>query len=161
MVGLGLNYSLINKNPMSTSAMNGKDMVMPMVTVTLPVYRKKYRSMQTETDFLKAANQQGIQAARNSLQSEYYEAVQEFEDTRRRIELYKNQYKLAKQSLNILMVSFSTAAAGLNDLMQIRRQTLDYELKQTDALADFNTAMARIKRLANIHVNENSDNRYK
>src|SRR5665647_1885442 len=26
MVGLGLNYSLINKNPMSTSSMNGKDM---------------------------------------------------------------------------------------------------------------------------------------
>ncbi len=161
MVGLGLNYSLINKNPMSTSSMNGKDMVMPMVTVTLPVNRKKYRSMQTETDFLKAANQQGIQAARNSLQSEYYEAVQEFEDTRRRIELYKYQYKLAKQSLNILMVSFSTAGAGLNDLLQIRRQTLDYELKQTDALADFNTAIARIKKLANNHVNENSDNRYK
>jgi len=161
MVGLGLNYSLINKNPMSTSAMNGKDMVMPMVTVTLPVYRKKYRSMRTETDFLKAANQQGIQAARNSLQSEYFEAVQEFEDARRRMELYKNQYKLANQSLNILIVSFSTAGAGLNDLLQVRRQTLDYELKQTDALADFITAIARIKRLANIHVNENSDNRYK
>ena len=29
MVGVGLNYSLINKNPMSTSEMNGKDMLMP------------------------------------------------------------------------------------------------------------------------------------
>ena len=161
MVGLGLNYSLINKNPMSTSAMNGKDMVMPMVTVTLPFYRKKYRAMQTEVDFLKTANQQGIQAAKNALQSEYYEAVRNFDDALRRIELYNKQSKLANQSLNILMVSFSASGAGLSDLLQVRRQTLDYDLKQTDALADFNTSVARLKRLANIQVTENSRNTYK
>ena len=161
MVGLGLNYSLINKNPMSTSAMNGKDMVMPMVTVTLPVYRKKYRAMQTEADFLKTANQQGIQAVKNTLQSEYYEAIQNFDDARRRMELYNKQFKLANQSLNILMVSFSTSGTGLNDLLQVRRQMLDYDLKQTDALADFNTAIARLNKLANIHVNENSAISYK
>ena len=38
--------------------MNGKDMIMPMVTVTLPIYRKKYKAMQTEADFLKSANSQ-------------------------------------------------------------------------------------------------------
>ncbi len=55
MVGLGLNYSLIGKNEMSTSSMNGKDMIMPMVTVTLPIYRKKYNAMNNEADLLKTA----------------------------------------------------------------------------------------------------------
>jgi outer membrane protein TolC len=47
MVGLGLNYSLISKTqfPMGLPSMNGKDMIMPMVVVTLPVYRKKYNAM--------------------------------------------------------------------------------------------------------------------
>ena len=54
MVGLGVNYSLINKSAMSTSPMNGKDMIMPMVALTLPIYRKKYKAMQAETNFLKA-----------------------------------------------------------------------------------------------------------
>ena len=117
--------------------------------------------MQTEADFLKTANQQGIQAAKNTLQSEYYEAIQNFDDAQRRMELYNKQFKLANQSLNILMVSFSTSGAGLNDLLQVRRQMLDYDLKQTDALADFNTAIARLNKLANIHVNENSAIRYK
>jgi outer membrane protein TolC len=41
MVGLGLNYSLISKSGMALGSpdMNGKDMIMPMVTVTLPIYR--------------------------------------------------------------------------------------------------------------------------
>ena len=34
MVGVGVNYSLISKSGMSTSSMNGADMIMPMVTIT-------------------------------------------------------------------------------------------------------------------------------
>jgi outer membrane protein TolC len=147
MVGLGLNYSLINKNPMSTSAMNGKDMIMPMVTVTLPIYRKKYKAVQTETDLLKAATMHGIQATANSLQAEYYEVVQNYQDAQGRMELYKNQYQLASQTLNILMKSFSSSGSGLTDLLRVRQQTLDYGLKQVDAVADYNIAIARLQRL--------------
>jgi outer membrane protein TolC len=147
MVGLGLNYSLINKNPMSTLTMNGKDMIMPMVTVTLPIYRKKYKAVQTETDLLKAATMHGIQATANSLQAEYYEVVQNYQDAQGRMELYKNQYQLASQTLNILMKSFSSSGSGLTDLLRVRQQTLDYGLKQVDAVADYNIAIARLQRL--------------
>jgi outer membrane protein TolC len=63
MVSLGVNYSLINRSEMSASAMNGKDMIMPMVTVTLPIYRKKYKAMQTEADHLKSASEQNYKVA--------------------------------------------------------------------------------------------------
>ena len=98
MIGLGLNYSFINKNEMSTSAMNGKDMIMPMVTVTLPVYRKKYNAMKKEADLLKTATSQNYQASVNSLQTEYYQASADcIRMSERRIELYENQYQLASQ----------------------------------------------------------------
>jgi outer membrane protein TolC len=147
MVGIGVNYSLINKNPMSTSEMNGNDMIMPMVTVTLPIYRKKYKAMQTEADLMKTATSQGIQATSNALQTDYSEAVQNYQDAQRRITLYARQNQLANQSLSILLKSFSASGAGLSDLLRIRQQTLDYELKQVDAVADLNTAIAKLNRL--------------
>lgn len=147
MVGLGLNYSLISKNAMSTSAMNGKDMVMPMVTITLPVYRKKYNAMVKEADLLKIATSQNYQATANSLQNEYYQAVQLYQDSERRIILYENQYQLASKSLDLILKSFSTSSSGLTDVLRVRQQTLDYELKQVEAVADFNTAIAWLKRL--------------
>ncbi len=156
MVGLGLNYTLINKNEMSTSPMNGEDMIMPMVKVTLPIYRKKYKSMQKEADLLKTAAEQGIQATANSLQTEYYEAVQAYQDAGRRIELYKNQSQLAQKSLDIMIKSFSSssASASLSDILAIRQQTLDFEMKRIEALTDYNTAVAWLKRLmANSEVN--------
>ncbi|MBA4322066.1 MAG: transporter, partial [Odoribacter sp.] len=147
MVGLGLNYSLISKNPMSTSSMNGKDMVMPMVTFTLPVYRKKYIAMQTEADLLKTAASQNYQATANSLQTEYYKAVQLYQDAQRRVKLYENQYQLASKSLDLIIKSFSASSTGLTDVLRVRQQTLDYELKQVEAIADLNTSIAWLKRL--------------
>lgn len=147
MVGLGLNYSLINKSEMATSAMNGSDMIMPMVTVTLPIYRKKYKAMREEVELMKTANKQGYQATQNSLQTEYYEAIQLYQDAQRRMKLYDNQYNLAERSLNILRKSFAASGSDLTDVLRVRQQTLDYELKKIEAISDNNTAIAWIKRL--------------
>jgi outer membrane protein TolC len=148
MVGLGVNYSLIGKDPLAMAPdMNGKDMIMPMVTVTLPIYRKKYKAMREEVELMKTANKQGYQATSNSLQTEYYEAIQLYQDAQRRMKLYQNQYELADKSLNILQKSFSVSGAGLTDVLRIRQQTLDYELKKIEAISDNNTAIVWLKRL--------------
>ena len=155
MVGLGLNYSLIGKNEMSTSSMNGKDMIMPMVSISLPIYRKKYTAMQKEADLLGIAASQNYQATANSLQTEYYQAVQLYQDAQRRVKLYENQYQLASKSLDLILKSFSTSASGLTDVLRVRQQTLDYGLKQAEAVADFNTAVAWLKRLGSLEINGN------
>jgi cobalt-zinc-cadmium efflux system outer membrane protein len=147
MVGLGVDYSTINKSEMSASPMNGKDMIMPMVSATIPIYRKKYKAMQTEADLLKTATVQNYTATANSLQAEYYQAVQLYQDANRRMNLYLNQYQLARKSLNIMLKSFSASGSSLTDILRIQQQTLDYELKQVQAVADYNTSIAWLKRL--------------
>jgi outer membrane protein TolC len=149
MVGVGLNYTLISKTqfPMGMPSMNGKDMLMPMMTVTLPIYRKKYIAMLKEADMLSTSASQNYQATANSLQTEYYEAVQMYQDAQRRIKLYENQYQLALKSFDLILKSFSTSSSGLTDVLRIRQQMLDYELKRVEAVADFNIAIAWLRRL--------------
>ena len=146
MVGLGVNYSVISKSEMSTSPMNGQDMIMPMLTVTLPIYRKKYTAMQTETKFLKAASEQNYQATVNALQTEYYEALQLYNDAQRRTKLYDNQRQLAQKTLDITLKSFSSGS-NLSDILRIRQQLLSYELKQVEAVTDYNKAKVLLSRL--------------
>jgi outer membrane protein TolC len=161
MVGLGLKYSIISKFAYASTAMNGKDMVMPMVTVTLPVYRKKYKAMKSEAELVKTATQQGYSAASNTLQAEFYEALQLYQDARRRQQLYANQTLLADKSLNIMLKSFSSSNAGLTDILRVRQQTLDYKFKEIEAIADYNTAIAWIKKLENVTMNEKEGNKWK
>jgi len=147
MVGVGVNYSVISKSEMSTSPMNGQDMIMPMLTVTLPIYREKYKAMQVETTFIKSASQQNYQATVNALQTQYYEALQQYNDAQRRMKLYDSQSQLAKKSLDISIKTFSSSASNLSDILRIRQQLFDYELKQVEAVVEFNKAEALIKRL--------------
>ena len=103
--------------------------------------------MREEVELMKTANKQGYQATSNSLQTEYYEAIQLYQDAQRRMKLYQNQYELAEKSLNILQKSFSVSGSELTDVLRIRQQTLNYELNEIEAISDNNTAIAWIKRL--------------
>jgi outer membrane protein TolC len=147
MIGVGVNYSLINKSEMSTSSMNGKDMIMPMVTATLPIYRKKYKAIRNETDFLKTANLQNFNVTANTLQTEYYQAMQLYQDAQRRIKLYAEQYDLASKSLEIMLKSYASSNTDLSNILRVCQQKLDFEYKQAEAIADFNTSIAWLKRL--------------
>ncbi len=103
--------------------------------------------MRTEADLLKTSTAQNYTATANSLQTEYYQAVQLYQDANRRMNLYSNQYQLAKKSLDIMLKSFSASGSSLTDILRIQQQTLDYELKQVQAVADYNTSIAWLKRL--------------
>jgi len=147
MVGFGLAYTVVQQNPMSSSSMNGKDMIMPMVTATLPIYRKKYNAMKSEADLLKSATAQNYIATANGLKTEYYQAIQLDQDAQRRIKLYADQYRLASKSLDIMFRSFASSGTNLTDILRVRQQTLDYEYKHMEAIADYNTSIAWLKRL--------------
>ncbi len=147
MIGIGVNYSIINASNMSASSMNGADMIMPMISVTLPVNRKKYTAMREEASLLSKASSMNNQAMSNSLHTEYFMAVELYRDARRRVKLYEDQYLLASKSLEIMLKSFSASAASLTDVLRVRQQTLDYELKRIEAIADLNTAAAWLNRL--------------
>ncbi|MBS3994104.1 MAG: TolC family protein [Bacteroidetes bacterium] len=147
MVGLGINYAVNKKNPMSTLEMNGEDMIMPMVSVTIPIYRKKYNAMKKEVDKMKEATEFQYQATENNLKTAYFEVVQNYLDASRRIELYAKQSSLANQSLSIMIKNYSASGTGLTDLLLIQQQTLDYELRQIQAVADYNIAIAKLNRM--------------
>ena len=147
MVGLGLNYTVIGKSEMSSSTMNGNDMIMPMVTVTLPIYRKKYKALRTEADLLGSSSFENSEAVANSLDNEYYSAVQSYNDSQRRAKLYDKQFQLASKSFDLVLKSFSTSSASLTDVLRVQQQLLEYELKQAEAVADLNTSVALLRRL--------------
>jgi outer membrane protein TolC len=152
MVGIGLDYAVIQTNTMSESKMNGKDMIMPMLSITIPVYRKKYNAARKETGFLISAAQENYNAAYNSLKGEFAEAMQQYADAERSIRLNYDQSELAEKSLRLILKSFSVGSADLTDLLRARQLALDYALGMSDARADLCIAIARIKRLI---ANEN------
>lgn len=150
MLGVGVNYMLIAPRPGNTSMMNGNDMIMPMVSFTIPFFSKKYKAMEREAKFRIEASEKSYENTRNDLEVSFLDKVQQFKDADRRLALYKNQAALAKTSVQLLITSFSTSTSDFDEVLRMQAQLLDYGLKELDALTDRNTAGAQLEYIAGL-----------
>lgn len=147
MIGLGLQYDIFQPRANSESMMNGRNMLMPMATVTIPLWRKKYTASVKESDFMRQAVIEQKQEVSNQLMVNYEDALKDFKDADRRVKLYQEQTSLANQALNILIVQYSTEGRDFEEVLRMQQQLLDYRLKYLDALIDGNIAVAMMERL--------------
>lgn len=147
MIGVGLQYDIFQPRANSESMMNGRNMLMPMATVTIPLWRKKYTASVRESDFMRQSVIEQKQDVSNQLMVNYEDALKEFKDADRRVKLYQEQTSLANQALNILIVQYSTEGSNFEEVLRMQQQLLDYRLKYLDALIDGNIAVAMMERL--------------
>jgi len=162
MTGLGVSYAPIGRSAMSASEMNGRDMIIPMISISLPIYRKKYRAMREEASLMQEAASLNRRVTATNLQTDYYEALRMYNDAQSRRELYETQFTLASRSLDLVLKGYSAATADLTDVLRLQQQTLDYHLGLVDAVADRNIAVARLNRLmATELTSQNSSNEKK
>jgi outer membrane protein TolC len=149
MIGVGLNYMVIQKQAGNMSMMNGKDMVMPMLNFTIPIYRKKYTAMQNEAKYLHESTLQKSDEMKNMLLVQHRQLVQNFNDATRRVELYREQSDLANRTANLLLAGFTSEGTDFEEILRVQYKVLEYGLKHIDAVADYNTAVANAEKLMN------------
>lgn len=150
MVGLGVQYMIIGKtnDPMlGMGSMNGKDMIMPMVTVSLPVFRKKYKAQQEEGKKWWQSSDEKYKDTYNTLVASYYSFKNQVDDTERTLTLLEKQTTLAETTFNLIIKEFVTGKSDLTNVIQVQRQLLDYQLKKAEAVATYNTLVASIKNI--------------
>lgn len=150
MIGIGVQYSVIGKRMdmgIPTTDMNGKDMVMPMVSLTIPLYRKKYKAQQNESRLMREAAQEKYQSALNSLTSEYVSVREQLADAQRKVTLYEQQRQLALITYQLAVSEFAAGTNSITNVLDIERQLLDYKLKRSEAVATYNTVVAMIENL--------------
>lgn len=140
---VGMNYIVIGENPESANPDNGKDaFLFPTIGVSIPIYRKKYRAMIREAEYMKEAVVSEKEDKRNSLSTLLQENMKDFRDSERRLSLNQQQSEIANKVLDILITSYSTNSNDFEEVLRIERQLLGYKLARERALIDKNVSVA-------------------
>ena len=143
MIGVGLQYMLNGKVDMPMMPnMNGKDMVMPMVSVTIPIYRKKITSAIHSAQLMERSAAYNYQSQLDALQSTYLSIEQRAEDIKRKLKLYESEVSLLNKTLELMQKEYATGATSLTDILQTTRESIDYDLLKAEANAQYNTITA-------------------
>lgn len=143
MIGVGLQYMVNGKVDMPMMPnMNGKDMMMPMVSVTIPVYRKKITSAIHSAQRMERSAAYNYQSQLDALQSTYLSIEQRADDVKRKLKLYESEVSLLNRTLELMQKEYATGAASLTDILQTTRESIDYDLLKAEANAQYNTIAA-------------------
>ncbi|PIV93090.1 MAG: TolC family protein [Flavobacteriaceae bacterium CG_4_10_14_3_um_filter_33_47] len=124
MIGLGLDYSIISKRDVPDLEMNGQDAIMPMLSVTLPIFRKKYHAKQKEVDFMLQATHYEKQAVKNNLQTSYSMANYNISKAKTLKELYKKQTESTKQAISLLIAAYSNSGTDFEEILRMNQDLL-------------------------------------
>jgi outer membrane protein TolC len=124
MIGLGLDYSIISKRDVPNLKMNGQDAIMPMLSVTLPVFRKKYNAKQKEVDLMLQATSFEKQAVKNNLQTTYSRAHYNVSKSKTLKELYKKQTESTKQAISLLLAAYGNSGTNFEEILRMNQDLL-------------------------------------
>lgn len=145
---VGLNYINIKKRPGLDFSDNGMDaFILPQVGVRIPLYRNKYKAMVKEKQIQQESVQFARQDVTNKLHTDLDKGYRDYLDADRRLPLYLGLTDLARQSLDLLIVEYTSAGKDFEEILRMDRQLLKYELELERARTDQNTAVAYINYL--------------
>lgn len=127
MVGIGVDYSIIGKRDVPDLEMNGQDAIMPMVSVTLPVFRKKYKAAQKEAALMGEAAGHEIQAVKNTLYAQFSMAQYDFSKAAELRRLYQKQTETTGQAVKLLLTGYSNDTSDFEEILRMNQDLLMYQ----------------------------------
>jgi outer membrane protein TolC len=152
MMGAGVNYMTFSPRTENGMNMGGNNMVMPMVKITLPIYRKKFKAQKKAAEIKQEATLKRKESIGNQLYTEWRNTLRDWDDADRRLGLYRKQTELAQQTLDLLMTAYANDGNAFEDLLKVQQQLLEYELKLIMAMVDKHKSVAALENLTGFDV---------
>ena len=156
-VGIGIEYMIMGSSAgmESTNGLNGA--IMPMVSVSIPLFRKKYKAAQEEARLMQESIAYQKENSINRLSSEYDMAWYDLQQQQKLLELFDRQIKTSEQSLNLLFRSYSNSGNDFEEVLRMQQQLLQYEKEKASAETKRFTALAKMNYLTAKTITDNEN----
>ena len=143
-MGVGLDYVLVGERTDIFMPDNGKDVLMPMVSVSIPIFRSKYNASVKEARLIQESYTLQKQEVTNTLVSEYEMVWFQVQQQLQLISLYKQQTQTSQQSLNLLFTSYGNSGKEFEEVLRMQQQLLRYKKLNATALVQYHIAVEKI-----------------
>jgi outer membrane protein TolC len=133
-IGVGLDYVMISERKDMALADNGKDALMPMVSLSLPVFGKKNRSLIKETELVKESLSLQNEGIQNDIKNQWVKAEYLESTSSRELELYEREIRNTRSLLNVLTSEYSNNSSNFEELLMTQQQLLQLQIAQVKAM---------------------------
>ena len=149
MIGFGLDYINVSERPNVNFSDNGKDIVMSMVALSIPIFNKKHKSQTKQNEL----EQQEIIVQKrerlNSLEILLSKAITERFSARISYTTQTKNLKQAKNAEQILIKSYETGTIDFNDILDVQELQLKFQMNLVEAVKMYYVQTSVINYLTN------------
>lgn len=142
--GVGLDYVFVGERTDMVVPDNGKNVIMPMVSMSIPIYRGKYKAATKEVQFNQEAIANYKTNAENTLVSNYEMAWYELDKARQLIELYNTQVSKTKQAISLLETAYSNSGKDFEEILRMQQELIKYQIAAATETKAFYVALAKL-----------------
>lgn len=146
-LGVGVQYIVTQKRPEMTFSDNGQDAYMAMFSMSLPIYRKKYKASIRESQFMQTSFTEMQTEVENNLIAQYEMASFELSRVKQQVDLYSKQVAQTKQIITLLLTAYGNDKADFEEILTMQQTLLKYELLEITAKKEYAVAIAKLEYL--------------
>lgn len=151
-IKLGLDYIFTGETSMPNVSNSGEDALMVMARFRVPIFGKKNKAKVQQAERNIQDIQHQISSGENTLETELDAALRDYQDARRRYQLYDTkQIQRITQAINIMMEAYSSDSSEFEEILRMQRKQLEYQLKRIQSKTDQHKAAAYISYLTGEH----------
>lgn len=137
MIGFGLDYINVEKRPNLDFSDNGKDIVMPMVSISIPIFNNKYKSKTVQNRLQQQAITAQKQERLNKLTTRLDKAINDRISSRISYQTQSKNIIQAKNAQVILTKSYETGTINFNDVLDIQELQLKFQMNQIESVKTY------------------------
>ena len=120
-IGLGLDYSLVDQRTDANPINNGRDILIPKVMLSIPIYRKSYKAKIEEENFV----QQSLELKKESITDKMLRLLimykADFDNASIEKNLYKDQSSTMQMAYEVLLANYSSNGTGFEELLMVQK----------------------------------------
>ena len=146
-LGIGIDYVAVGDRSDVIIEENGRNVIMPTMTMSLPLFRKKYKAAEREALLLSESYQAEKENVSNILQGSFHRFKAEMEIQLDLIDSYDRQIKTSKQTLDLLYSAYANSGDNFEEVLRLQQQLLEYQKMKVKASVAYYVAEAQINYL--------------
>ncbi|MGO3237614.1 MAG: TolC family protein [Psychroflexus halocasei] len=147
LIGFGVEYINQENSPMITSSY--KDMVMPMLSLSIPIFNKKYKSQTRQNELRMQEIKSQKNERLNTLKADLSQAISERNQSRIKFNTQKKNLKQAENAQEILIKNYETGDINFKEVLDIQELQLKFQKAQIESVKIYYVQSALINYLTN------------
>ena len=144
-IGVGLDYIVVDKRTDANPIQNGKDIVMPKISLSIPIFnKKKYQSKFNQVKIKEALLKDELQAKKTQLQIALEQAKLDIDNAILTVVAAQKNKAEIQRAINVDLKAYETGILDYDKILRLQLQKIRFQLMEIEAIKKAYIAKAKV-----------------